>query len=81
MIQTFALKGELSGELISYGGRVLVHDNPRELQFLFPKMTVVEVSMNGDGLADGRATMPVRDHPQLVDVTWPLDPNNFNLRT
>jgi hypothetical protein len=77
MTRTFALKGGVSGELISWQGRVLVHDNPRELQYLFPKMEVVEIPVN----PDGRPTMWVGDHPELATVQWPLDPKDFNLKS
>lgn len=78
-MQRYALKGGVSGELISYGGRVLVHDNRRELDYLFPNLEVVEIKVgDDDGLYAGRPTMSVKEHPQVADnVQWPLDKNDW----
>lgn len=83
----FALKGGVSGELLSYRGRVMVHDNKVELEFLFPKwrdgqVEFVEVRVNDGTLShDGRPTMPIAEHPDLDMVKWPLNPADFNLRS
>jgi hypothetical protein len=69
----FALRGDSSKELISYGGRVLTHDNKDELEFLFPRMEVIKIP----ALPDGRPTMSVKNHPELAGLTWPLDRGEF----
>lgn len=79
---TFAIEGGVSRELLSFMGRVIVHDNLRELEFLFPKyrdgqVRFVEVELDGDRLRDGRPTMPLKDHPDMDMVTWPINPANF----
>lgn len=75
----YALKGEISGELISYGGRILVHDNRRELEFLFPRMQIVDLGVLGElAQADGgRPTMLLKDHPDMGNVLWPLERNRW----
>lgn len=78
MANAVALQGGVSGELISYLGLVLVHDNRAEMEWLFPKMKVVEVTMKDGHLADGRLTMSVKDHPQFEGIHWPLRKDEFN---
>jgi hypothetical protein len=68
---TYAIRGGVSGELISYGGQVLVHANKTELQWLFPHAEVVEIR------PDAWPTMPVKDHPDMQTVRWPLRKEDF----
>lgn len=65
--------GPRSGELLSYGGRVLVHDDRAELEYLFPTARVVRLS---DGEL-GQPTMSIKDHPQLASTRWPLRREDF----
>jgi hypothetical protein len=69
----YALQGETSKELLTYGGRVLVHDNPTELEFLIAGARVVAVPRD----IPPDQTMPVRYHPSLVSVRWPLRREDF----
>lgn len=73
----YALKGEISGELISYGGRVLVHDNRAEMEFLFPRAQIVQITVDSAGETGGRPTMPLKDHPDMGNVLWPLERNRW----
>jgi hypothetical protein len=68
----YALVGEVSGELLTYGGLVLVHPEKRELEYLFPALRVVELPKFY--LSDGM-TMPLKDHPDMDSVVFPLDQN------
>lgn len=70
------MKGPRSGELLSLNGRVLVHDNPHELEFLFLGIQTVPIGRNFD-----LPTMPVKDHPGLADVSWPLRKEQFRDRS
>lgn len=69
----YGLKGSRSGDLITYGGRILVHDNDNELQFLFPGTQVVRVS---DRLPD-EMTMSIAAHPEMASVRFPLNRRDF----
>ena len=69
----YAMVGRRSGELLSYGGKVLVHDNRDELQFLFPRARIVRVT---DGEL-GQPTMSIKQHPSMVSVSWPLRREDF----
>jgi hypothetical protein len=72
------LKGEHSGMLLSYRGRTLYHGDRGELEFLFPRSQVVQVT--GRVLAAACAPlepMPIKDHPGMAPVTWPLNREDF----
>lgn len=71
-MRLYALVGDRSGELLSYGGAVLVHDDRAELEFLVPGPRVVEVRPD-----TGRPLMRLRDHPDMGSVSWPLDRRDF----
>lgn len=69
----YGLKGNRSGNLITFGGRILVHDNENELQFLFPGTQVVRVSNS----MPEEMTMPIAAHPELTSVRFPLNRRDF----
>lgn len=81
-MKVLAIEGGASQELLSFGGRVIVHDNKWELEFLFPKyrdgqVRFMEVELEGGKLKDGRPTMALRDHPDMDTVRWPLSEADF----
>jgi hypothetical protein len=69
----YGLKGNRSGDLLTYGGRVLVHGDMNELQFLFPGTQVVRVSAS----LPEELLMPISAHPELAAVKFPLDRRDF----
>jgi hypothetical protein len=69
----YAYKGASSGELLTWRGRVLVHDNRHEMEFLCPNTPVVRIT---DGEL-GQPVMRLRDHPHLEHITWPLQRADF----
>lgn len=69
----FALLGGRTGELLSYGGRVLVHGNRHEMEWLFPNTRIVRVT-DGDL---GQPVMRLADHPGLQHVRFPLRRTDF----
>jgi hypothetical protein len=75
-VSRYALLGVRSGELLSYGGRVLVHDSRPELEFLFPNRAKTRIVRITDGDL-GQPTMLIRDHPAMVSVRWPLRREDF----
>lgn len=81
-MKVLAIEGGVSRELLSFMGRVIVHDSKKELEFLFPKyrdgqIRIVEVVVEGGTLQDGRPVMRLRDHPDMDTVQWPLDERDF----
>jgi hypothetical protein len=70
----YAMAGLKSGELLTYQLAILWHDNPRELEYLFPNVRVVPLTRDS---AAGRRVMNIKKHPDLSHVRWPLDPADF----
>jgi len=66
----YAIKGAASGELLTFQGRILVHDNRGELEWLFPGEQIVLYS-------GALPTMPICDHPDMAAVQWPLRKEDF----
>lgn len=72
MSRLWALYGATSREVLSYGGRAIVHGNRAELEFLFPGCRVVECPPD---LAE--TGLPLHAHPDMAAVTFPLDRRQF----
>lgn len=68
----YALCSE-KGELLSYGGQVIVHDSKAELEFLVRGVKVVECPRD---IPDDQ-TLPIRFHPDMASVQWPLRKEQF----
>jgi hypothetical protein len=66
----WALK-TVDGDVFTYGGNVLVHDNRAELEFLFPHRETVDVTESV------LPKMRVQDHPQCSVLTFPLRREDF----
>lgn len=69
----YAMVGDRSRELLSWGGLVLVHHDPAELEFLFAGARVIRCPPS---IPDAH-TMPVAAHPALAAVKWPLSKEQF----
>lgn len=70
----YALQGTTSRDLLTYGGKVLVHDNAAEMAYLFAgDVRVIDCPRD----IQPEQTLPIRYHPQLAAVTWPLDKEQF----
>ncbi len=70
----YALQGAISRDLLTWNGRVLVHDNPAEMEFLFAgDVRVIPCPRD----IPPEQTLEIRFHPQLASVTWPLDRKDF----
>ncbi|NUU26113.1 MAG: hypothetical protein HOV68_32125 [Streptomycetaceae bacterium] len=66
MNRRYGLYGPNSRDFLSYGGRLLVHHDRAQLEFLVPGTPVRELPP--DIPAD--QTMPIRFHPELAAVQW-----------
>lgn len=76
----FAMRGNISRELLSYRMIVIVHDNPHEMAFLITGGEIVR--MKGETPYDvaswlQRRVMLLKDHPSLTHVRWPLKKEDF----
>lgn len=67
----YALVGGSTNDLLTLGGRVIVHDSKEEMEWLMPNTRVVRV--NGDI----GPTLSLREHPSMASVQWPLNKNDF----
>jgi len=69
----YVLLGGRTGEPLSFGGKVLVHTDRNEMEWLFPKTRVIRIT-DGDF---GQPTMRLQDHPDLRHVRFPLRREDF----
>lgn len=74
MTRRYGLYGDVSRDWLTFGGRILWHTDPAEMAYLVPLgATVREIPRDiPDDLM-----MPLRDHPQMAAVTWPLRRADF----
>lgn len=70
----YGLVNERQNDLYTLGGRIIVHDNKAELEWLFPKTRVVRLSDGNIG-----PTLRLCDHPRFVEqgITFPLKREDF----
>jgi len=66
----FALE-TTTGDVFTLGGAILVHDNPSELEFLFPGRKARDVT------GTRCPVRPWKDHPEMAGVRWPLRREDF----
>lgn len=67
----YALLGDNTRDLLSYQGRVIVHGDRAEMEWLIPYASVVRVT------GDVGPTIQLRDHPDMQAVRWPLRRSDF----
>jgi hypothetical protein len=77
----WAMAGHKTGEILSYGGRMVVHPVRHELEWLIGDTARV-VQLCGDNPEEvsaiyGRPAMLFKDHPDNSNVRWPLDRRDF----
>lgn len=71
MVTKWCLVGQTSGEILTYRGYAIVHENKAELEYLFPNNRVVPLpNYYGQSL-----TVQLKDHPDMDAVAFPLDQN------
>lgn len=72
----YGLYGRATRDFLTVGGRVLVHSNRAEMEWLFPGSLVREVPPT---FPPGQ-TLPLDQHPDLVGVvTFPLTKEQFRV--
>jgi hypothetical protein len=67
-------------EPFTFQGRVVVHGDRAELEYLIPTHPVVELpGRTPEEVAArlGVPVMPLKDHPDMASVRWPLDRRDF----
>lgn len=76
----FAIEGATTKEILSFRGKMVLHHDKAEMEFIFPGQRVVV--LNGYTIQEcaqkyGRPAMWLKDHPDMANVEWPLDPRRF----
>ncbi len=64
----YCLIGRTTKDPLSYKGKVLVHDDKSELEFLFPNERVAPLPK----IFSEDLTMALKDHPDMGAVQFPL---------
>ncbi len=72
MSRYFAFKS-LSGGYITSGGRVIIHNNRKEMEWLFPRNEVVELNIK----PDPETTIALKFVPGMEPVRFPLRKEDF----
>jgi len=74
-MRRFGLYGDNSHDFLTWGGRILVHDNRDEMSWLVPfGATVKELPRD---IPEGQ-TVPLLAHPNFTGVTRPITKEQFN---
>jgi hypothetical protein len=69
----YGLWGPTSREFITFTGRVLVHDNRSELEFLFPNCPIREIPPT----FTSEQCFPIEQHPDMSSTRFPLNRKDF----
>jgi hypothetical protein len=72
-LELYAAVGQISGELITYGGKVLVHPNRHEMEYLLSGVKIVRCP----SYVKPSERSPLKNHTDLSDVRWPLRKEDF----
>jgi hypothetical protein len=67
----YGICGRSTGQLLTCQGMAILHGNREEMEFLFPAEKIVPVPNWNESF------MPLRDHPDMVTVRWPLQKEDF----
>lgn len=73
MPKRWGLYGTHSRDFLTYGGRIIWHDNPAEMEWLTTGAQVREIPRD----VPDELMMPLREHPKLAGVRWPLRREDF----
>lgn len=67
-MKKWCLVGAVSGEILTFRNKAIVHDSKAEMEYLFPANRVVPLpSYWGEEL-----TFPLKEHPDMDTVQFPL---------
>lgn len=67
----YGIVGRNTKTLLTYQGKVILHDNRGEMEFLFPAEKIIPVSHWDEEF------LPLKDHPDMAPVRWPLRKKDF----
>lgn len=72
-MRRYGLYGRNSRDFLTWGGRILIHDNRAEMEWLFPGVPVRELPND----IPANQTLPIEHHPDLAGTTFPIDRREF----
>ena len=67
----YGIVGRTTRQLLTYQGKVILHDDRGEMEFLFPAEKVIAVESWGEDF------LLLKDHPNMAPVRWPLSKTDF----
>jgi len=67
----YGICGRSTGQILSYNGRAILHDDRGEMEFLFPAEKIIPVTCLENEF------ILLRDHPDMAAVKWPLRKEDF----
>jgi len=73
MSTRWAIEGPLTRDLLTYGGKVIVHNSRPELEWLLDGARVVPCPK----AIPPEQTIKLRHHPQFDGCSWPLRRDEF----
>lgn len=74
MSTRWAIEGPRTRDLLTYGGRVIVHNSRPELEWLIAGARIVQCPRT----IPPEQTIELRFHPQFEGCTWPLRREEFH---
>lgn len=73
----YGLYGQHCRDLLTLDGRPIVHTNRAEMEWLMPDARVVPVTEGDLRKRSPLPPLPLREHPDLQGVSWPLRVEEF----
>lgn len=73
----YALYGHITKDILTVGGRPIVHDSRAELEFLFPASRVVPVTDADLAARSPLPPIPLPEVPGMEPVRFPLRKEDF----
>lgn len=75
MSRRYGLYGLIGKDFLTFGGKILIHENAAELEFMVPKGTVSVRELPRDIPAE--QTMDILAHPNFYGVKRPITRSQF----
>lgn len=73
----YGVVGAVTNDLLTLGGRPIVHGNRAELEWLLPGARVVPVTDRALAMRSPLPPLELKDHPDYAGVSWPLVRSDF----
>lgn len=77
MTTRWAIYGPVTGDLLTFQGRPIVHDNRAELEWLLPGANIRRVTDQDLVRRSPLPPLPIREHPAYAGLSFPLRRSEF----